>query len=181
MAIGTAWFLASTVGGTASADPQTSPSVAERVASVPAAQEQAYAVLDRPQRDGDAIATDQPGPFGTNLRLAREVSTADGAVRVVPGNGTVCLRAQDEVGHGYACGPTAVVQDGVLMISLHDQATGAVTVYGLVPDDAGAVELTTPEGEQELTVTENVFSAELDSADGASVQTEGTTGTYAVP
>jgi len=179
--------LALNAGGTVAADPQLkpyqqeSPALAVRVPYVEAAQKDAFAVLARPQHDGEAIDTTQAGPFGTNLQLARSVDTSEGDVYVLPGNDVVCLRAEDDAGDGYACGPTDLVEDGVLMIAMHDQDEGAVTVYGLVPDDAGDVELTTPDGTETLDVTDNVFSAELDSSVGASVQTEGTTGTYPVP
>jgi len=168
-------------GGSAVADRLESPSAASKIEAVQAPQKQAYAVLERPQQAGDALGTTRVGPFGTNLQLARSVETSEGDVHVVPGDDVVCLRAEDEVGHGYACGPTDVVEDGVLMIALHDQSDDSVTVYGLVPDDAGDVELTTPDGTETLDVADNVFSAELDSSVGASVQTEGTTGTYPVP
>ena len=178
--------LALNAGGTVAADPelapyqQESPALAARVPYVEAAQKQAFSVLARPQHKGDAIDTTQAGPFGTNLQLARSAATDEGDVSVLPGDGVVCLRADDEDGQGYACGPTDEVEEGVLMLSTH-QNGGSVLVYGLVPDDAGDVELTTPDGTETLDVTDNVFAAELDSAVGASVQTEGTTGTYPVP
>ena len=184
-AIGT--VLALNAGGTVAADPalapyqQESPALAARVPYVEAAQKRAFSVLAEPQQKGDGIDTTQAGPFGANLQLARSVSTEDGDVLVVPGDGTVCLRASDDVGHGYSCAPTEDVEDGVLMIGLHDQTDGSVLAYGLVPDDAGTVELTTPDGTQELEVTDNVFSVELPTSVGATVQTEGTTGTYRVP
>ena len=185
-AIAVGSILALNAGGTVAADPELAPyqqesrSLATRVPYVQVAQKEAFSVLARPQHKGEAIDTTQAGPFGTNLQLARSVETSEGDVLVLPGDGVVCLRAEDENGYGYACGPTDLVEDGVLMLAMH-QDDGDVLVYGLVPDDAGDVELTTPDGTETLDVTDNVFSAELDTAVGASVQTEGTTGTYPVP
>jgi len=167
-------------GGSAVAGSLESPSAAAKIGAVQAAQKAAFSVLERPQDSGDPVFTTQAGPFGANLKLARSVDTPEGDVRVVPGNGAVCLRAEDDSGHGYACGPTELVEDGVLMVAMHE-VNGDVTVYGLVPDDAGDVSLTTPDGTETLDVTDNVFSVELDSVVGASVQTEGSTGTYPVP
>jgi hypothetical protein len=130
-------------------------------ASIDAAQSAAFGVLRRPQEVGDALNPTSGAPFGANLQLARAVRADEGIVRIVPGNGSTCLRAEDPVGSAWTCGPDDVVTKSALMLSLRDPSGETpVILFGLVPDSVTAAVLNTAGGsKQQLTISQNVFSA----------------------
>ena len=130
--------------------------------SVEAAQADAFGVLRRPQQSGDAVDPGGGAPFGANGDLARAVSTPEGTVRVVPGNGWLCLRAEDSVGSVWTCGPNERVTVTGLLLTLRDpEGDSPSTVYGVVPDQIDGAVLRSAGAVDQLEISQNVFASRV--------------------
>jgi hypothetical protein len=133
-----------------------------RVESTDSAQTQLFGVLREPQDPPGASQSQPTGPFGANLHLAHVVDSAAGPVWVVPGNGYVCLRAEDSVGSAWACVPTALAKEGKLMLSLRSPEGGSETsVYALLPDGVKTASVETLTSSRELQVSDNVVATQI--------------------
>jgi hypothetical protein len=147
-------------GGTGLADGGISSDL-PMTSSADATQEDAFGVLRRTQTAGDAIGAGAGAPFGANGQLARAVSTPVGTVRIVPGNGWLCLRAEDTVGSAWTCGPNERVSSEGLFLTLREATTDSGTLYGLVPDAADTAELRAAGKNEDLTIADNILAARI--------------------
>jgi hypothetical protein len=156
-------------------------------------QAQQFGVLGTaPTKDDALSATAQklinlgPGPkWGANAGLAhRAMSTANGGVYVVPAKGALCLivdTGQDTA--ASTCGEVARASAGLLMLSVFGE-NGSATVYGVLPDGASPVTLTTKSGRKGTSsLNGGVYSISTDERPQsvAWVDGDGRTHTVAVP
>lgn len=132
-----------------------------------------FAIQRRAERDGDVVASGQTGPDGANMDLSRAVTTAAGVVRVVPGNGAVCLRAEDEAGSAWSCVPNADAVAGKLILTLKRPGSERVRTFGLLADGTTAATVTTASGTLQLDPTEGVYGAALDAPSTVTITSNG--------
>jgi hypothetical protein len=138
--------------------------------SVDASQAGAFGVLRTSQQSGDALDPGGGAPFGANGELARAVRTPEGTVRVVPGNGWLCLRAEDSVGSVWTCGPNEQVEVTGLLLTLRDpEGDSPSTVYGLVPDQIDGAVLRSAGAEDQLEISQNVFAGRVKAPDSVTL------------
>lgn len=143
-----------------SAAPALDLSTLPMVTSVPDNEATILSVLRRKQRAGDALDTSATGPYGANLRLARAVDTPGGPLRVVPANGHVCLRGEDNVGSLWTCSPTArVAAQGAVLTSRSQANYDILAVYAVLPDGASDATLSGPTGQHAVSINENVVAS----------------------
>lgn len=148
-----------------------------RITSISDAQSSAFAILRRPQVEGDALPEDRwpayegggIGRCGLNPGLARRARTELGNVWVIPGSGYICLALAESSspssldGGGVNCVATEVaVSEGTVTwtsIRSGDQDI----VHGLVPDGVRELTLTAQNGvSKTVPVHDNVYGALLD-------------------
>lgn len=148
-------------------DPAPAPMVAGDTSSTPRATRAQtsgqFAIQRRPERSGDVVAAKQTGPMGANMDLARAVSTDAGVVRVIPANGAVCLRAEDEVGSAWSCVENPAAVAGELILTLKRPGSDQVRTFGILADGTSSSAVTTATGMQKLTTTEGVYGAVLNA------------------
>jgi hypothetical protein len=106
--------------------------------------------------------------WGANLDLARAVNTAGGPVRVVPADGKICLRGEDEAGAIWSCNSPEAAAEGRLILSSRDES-GLEVAYGLVPDGAKSVTRVDADGAvARINTTDGVYS--ITNADARAVR-----------
>lgn len=139
--------------------------VRPKVTAVSAQQAESFAILRRPQAEGDrmpesrrtAFAGGMIGRLGLNPALARRAMTQLGEVWVVPGNGYIAL----DVG-GMGCDRTEVAASRGMVT--WTSASGGLQdlVHGLVPDGVEEVTLlAVNNASTTVIVNENVYGAIL--------------------
>ena len=137
-----------------------------RVESVPQDQASAFAILRRPQVEGDSLPEERwpsleggmVGRLGLNPSLARRASTDAGDAWVIPGNGFVCLDCG-----GACCNTAEAAAAGQIVTWTSTRSGDRCIVHGLVPDGVSEVTLVTTTGATgEVSVRDNVYGAVLD-------------------
>ena len=137
------------------------------VTGIPDDQAAAFALLRRPQVQGDTLPEDRwpaieggmIGRLGLNPALARRMRTEAGDVWVIPGNGFICHL--DNNGLGCSLTEEAVAKGLVGWGSArpHDKTI----VSGLVPDGVKEVTLSSKRGTiRVVPVQDNVYGVLLD-------------------
>jgi hypothetical protein len=139
----------------------------------------AFAVLSRPASAADILPTTYSNSlsagsfvarFGANIGLARAASgLVAGRVWVIPGDGAVCVVADNGVATGAgadggaACAADSRAASGGLEFTVADIGDdGAVTLTGVVPNGVASVRAQIGDGASEvLPVDDNVYRATL--------------------
>jgi hypothetical protein len=143
----------------------TTSAVRSEPTEVPPDQAASFAILRRPQREGDALRGRGSGPFGANLDLARAVDTEAGTVRVVPANGMICLRGEDEAGSVWTCVPPDVAEASKLVLTSRDADGNLLSAVGVLPDGARGVQaVDAAGGGSSVETTDGVFAVDARDA-----------------
>jgi hypothetical protein len=174
--------------------------LAPLASTVDPADQAAFGILRRAVSAGDAVSAAQAqaassdsfsGMFGANVALARRANGlgALGDAWVVPGDGSICLIAEGNVGAvddalgGAACEADAGATVGQLeMVAASEGAPGTLLVVGVVPDGVASVSLTLADGTtQTLSVNDNVYMAEVQGGASPEVDFAGPDGAVSLP
>jgi hypothetical protein len=114
---------------------------------------------DLPKATRDALDV-ASGRFPLAKQQVRTVKAADGtAMWVFPGEGSICLAAENREGLGMACGTTQEAVAGKVVLVERSTVGGEDVVYGLAPDQSDSVLLTSARGRSDVRPTNNVYVA----------------------
>ena len=175
VAVASAGAMAGSAGDDRAGQPGAPSSDRPVVVSTPPEQASAFALLRRSEQAGDALRDRGPGPFGANLSLARAVNTPIGTVRLVPANGMLCLRAEDDEGSMWTCVTPDAAKAGRLALSVRDESGGLVSSVGVLPDGyGGAHGLSGRDESSPVTTSQGVYT--VTSADVTAVEYTGPSG-----
>lgn len=159
-ALGTA---ATATALTASEESRLTPADAEApaaIAKTPTEQTEAFSVLSRPARAGDApVSGATAGPYGANPALARKVQTGAGPAWVVPADGHVCLRVPTDTGSAWTCQTVEQAKAGRLVLTLRDANRRVAAAYAVLPDGAGAPRMTSGKTATAASLDDNVVGS----------------------
>lgn len=120
----------------------------------------ADAAASIPERVRTLFDSDMGARAGANLALARDVTTHDGTLTVVPGNDAVC-----QIGPGgIGCGPVANLSPVGMYLVTASAADAPDTrhVSGIVPDTVTGIEAVMADGSRvAIPITENAYAAAI--------------------
>lgn len=147
------------------------PSPYGTTSSIPGSLASAFAILRGPREPTDALpATGQEAiavgvsgqHYGVNLTLSRFAGTVDGqSLWLVPGNAGSCIYGSGEFGAICTANDLAVTQ-GIFGVLVPIDG-GAVTIHGIVPDDATVTATNTDGIPAPVTRSGNLFSVSGDT------------------
>lgn len=138
-----------------------------KITDISADQARSFAILRRPQVEGDCLPASQWPTFdqgglgrrGLNPALARRATTALGDLWIVPGNGHIAL-----YDGSATCNSTELAASRGMVMWGSGRSHGHSVVQGLVPDGVSRVTLITANrAASSVPVNDNVYAAALDA------------------
>jgi hypothetical protein len=149
IAIPVALLIAGAVGAGATGDDNNPPSAdITRVTSIEPEARQALDVLDEGRGPGDALPEDlssrmkERASFGMNPALSRRaIGNVTSSVYVIPARDHVCVSLTDSDGATVICPTTDDVVKGTVEPATVASASGAIAIYGIVPDGVDSISI----------------------------------------